>query len=282
MYTLRVENERGDSLDLTGNPNYTVYRIDGLTPPKATINSSVNTTTDGSKVSSVRLESRNIVLYLTIEGDVEKNRIELYKYFPVKRQVTLRYKNNTRDVHIVGVVESNEPAIFDQKQIAQISVFCENPFFVELNDQVTAFGDVVSMFEFPFAIPAEGIELSQIIKNSRKLILNPGDVDTGLIIELMASGTVVNPVIYDTINRTQMALKYTMTAGDKITINTNIGKKGITLLRNGEESNLLGYMRPDSSWLYLMPGDNVFTYDCENGASNLSLAFISSILYTGV
>lgn len=282
MYTLSVENERGDSLDLTGNPNYTVYRIDGLTPPKATINSSVNTTTDGSKISSVRLENRNIVLYLTIEGEVEKNRIELYKYLPVKRRVTLYYKNNTRDVHITGVVESNEPAIFDQKQIAQISIICENPFFVELNDQVTAFGDVVSLFEFPFSIPAEGIELSQIIKNTRKCILNPGDVDTGLIIELMASGTVVNPVIYDTINRTQMALKYTMTAGDKITINTNIGKKGITLLRNGEESNLLGYMRPDSSWLYLMPGDNVFTYDCENGASNLSLAFISSILYTGV
>lgn len=282
MYTLRVENERGDSLDLTGNPNYTVYKIDGLTPPKATINSSVNTTTDGSKISSVRLENRNIVLYLAIEDEVEKNRIELYKYLPVKRTVTLYYKNNTRDVYIKGVVESNEPAIFDQKQVAQISIICEKPYFVELNDLVTVFGDVLSLFEFPFSIPAEGIEISRIIRNTRKSIINTGDVETGLIIELFATGTVVNPVIYDTLNRTQMTLNFSMKSGDKIVINTNIGEKGITLIRSGDESNALGYMRPDSSWFTLMPGDNVFTYDCESGASNLQLTFKSSILYAGV
>lgn len=282
MYTLQVENDRGDTLDLTGNPNYTVYRIDGLTPPKATINSSVNTTTDGSKISSVRLENRNIVLYLTIEGEVEKNRIELYKYLPVKRTITLHYQNNTRNVCIRGVVESNEPAIFDQKQVAQVSIICEKPYFMEVNELVTAFGDVLPLFEFPFSIPAEGIEFSRITKNTRKSILNTGDVETGLLIELFATGTVVNPVIYDTYNRTQMALKISMEAGDKLVINTNIGEKGITLIRDGEETNALGHMRPDSDWLILMPGDNVFTYDCESGASNLQLTFRSSLLYAGV
>jgi hypothetical protein len=282
MYTLQVENDIGDTLALTGNPNYTVYRIDGLTPPKATINSSVNTTTDGSKISSVRLENRNIVLYLTIEREVEKNRIELYKHLPVKRTVTLHYKNNTRNVCIKGVVESNEPAIFDQKQVAQISIICEKPYFKEINELVTMFGDVLPLFEFPFSIPAEGIEFSRITKNTRKSILNTGDVETGLLIELFATGTVVNPVIFDTYNRTQMALKISMQAGDKLVINTNIGEKGITLIRDGEESNALGYMRPDSSWFVLMPGDNVFTYDCESGASNLQLTFKSSILYAGV
>ena len=96
MYSLKVENDRGNTLELTGNPNYTVYKIDGLTPPQATINTSANTTTDGSSINSVRLENRNIVIYTTIEGDVEANRINLYKYFPAKKKVKLYFANNSR------------------------------------------------------------------------------------------------------------------------------------------------------------------------------------------
>ena len=46
MYSLKVENDRGITLELTNNPKYNVFKIEGLNPPKATINSSVNTTTE--------------------------------------------------------------------------------------------------------------------------------------------------------------------------------------------------------------------------------------------
>lgn len=282
MYALKSVNDRGDALTLTDTPNYTLYKIDGLTPPKATINSSVNTTTDGSKINSVRLENRNIVIYLKIEGDAEKNRIELYKYFPVKRAVTLYYTNGTRDVFIKGVIESNEIAIFEPKQVAQISIICEKPYFAEIDELITVFGDVVPLFEFPFSIPAEGIEFSIIERNARRNIINTGEVESGIIIELFAFGEVVNPVIYDAMTREHIALKFTMQQSDKIIINTNTGEKTITLIRNGEESNVLGYMRPDSVFLMLQPGDNVYTYECESGGTNLQLTFTSSILYSGV
>ena len=42
MYSLQVTNDRGDETMLSGNPNYTIYKIDGLTPPKVTINDSVS------------------------------------------------------------------------------------------------------------------------------------------------------------------------------------------------------------------------------------------------
>ena len=124
MYSLKVENERGEALELTGNPNYTVYKIEGLNPPQATINSSVNTTTDGSSINSVRLENRNIVIYTTIEGDVEANRINLYKYFPVKKTVKLYFSNSSREVYIEGKVELIECDLFSNKQVAQISIIC--------------------------------------------------------------------------------------------------------------------------------------------------------------
>lgn len=282
MYSLKVENNRGDALELTNNPNYTVYKIEGLNPPPATINSSVNTTTDGSSINSVRLENRNIVIYTTIEGDVEANRINLYKYFPVKKSVKLYFSNSSREVYIEGTVELIECDLFTNKQVAQISIICPKVYFKAVEELITVFSEVSALFEFPFSIGKTGIELSAITGNIRKSIINTGDVDTGVIINLFARDTVVNPVIYDVLNRTHMKLNFTMQAGDTIVINTNVGEKSIELIRHGVSSNAMGYMAQDSTWFVLGAGDNVFAYDVESGSSNLQLTFTTSILYSGV
>ena len=73
-----------------------------------------------------------------------------------------------------------------------------------------------------------------------------------------------------------------MLNNDKITINTYQGKKSITLTRNGVASNAMGYMTPDSKWLTLDVGDNIFTYDSENGNANLQLTFTTTAMYGGV
>ena len=282
MYTLKVRNDRGNTLNLSDSPHYTVYKIDGLTPPQATINSSVNTTTDGSSINSTRLESRNLVIYTAIEGDVETNRINLYKYFPVKKTVRLYFSNGARDIYIEGTVELIECDLFTNKQVAQISIICPRPYFKAVNDLVTVFSDVSPMFSFPFAISESGIEFSAITVNVRKSIVNVGDVETGVVIRLFAIGTVVNPILYDVMKRTHMKLNVTLSAGDLIVINTNVGEKSIEFVRNGVATNALGYMTPDSTWFKLEAGDNVFTYDAENGNSNLQITFMTSILYSGV
>ena len=282
MYTLKVKNNRGEMLALSGNPNYTVTKIEGLTPPQANINTSVNTTSDGSRINSVRLENRNIVIYMVIEGDAEANRLNLYKYFPVKREITLYFSHGTRDVYIQGVVELIECDLFASKQIAQISIVCGKPYFKAVHDLIHAFGDVSNLFEFPFSIPKEGIEFSTLNANQRKSIINAGDVDTGIIIELFATGTVVNPVIYNVFTTGRMFLNFTMLPSDKLIINTNIGEKSIVLIREGLEYNAMGYMSPDSEWFVLTNGDNVFTYNAESGTANLQITFKTSLLYSGV
>lgn len=282
MYSLKVQNDKGDTLSLTGDKRYTVYKIEGLNPPKATINSSVNTTTDGSSINSTRLENRNIVVYVTIDGDAEKNRINLYKYFPVKKTVSLHFKNDTRDVYIKGVVELIECDLFTNRQVAQISIICPQPYFKAAADLVSAFGDISSMFEFPFSIGSDGMEFSIISTNQRKNIVNTGDVETGVIIELFALGTVLNPVIYNVLTGEHLRFNFTMSASDKLVINTNIGEKSITLIRDGLTYNAMGYMSPDSKWFTLSSGDNIFTYNAESGTSNLQITFTTTLLYSGV
>lgn len=283
MYTLKVENESGEVLNLSTSENYTVYKITGLNPPEVNINSSVNTIQDGSTINSARMGNRNLVIYIALEGNIEVNRINLYKYFPPKKTVKIYYTNDTRDVYIEGTVELIECDFFTQKEIVQISIICPKPYFKNVDILTTSFSDVSSLFEFPFDIEKEGIEFSAITLNIRKVIINTGDAETGIIMELFAAGgTVVNPVIYDVLRRTQMRLNFTLQQSDMIRINTNAGEKAIELIRNGITTNAMGYMSQDSTWLQLDTGDNVFTYDTEQGGSNLQITFKTTAIYSGV
>lgn len=282
MYELNIKNPSGEVLNLSANKNYTVYKIEGLQPPAVAINSSTNITTDGVKINSLKVEQRNIVIYMAIEGNIEANRINLYRYFPLKQTTTLYFKNGTRDVYIEGTVELIECDFFAQRQVAQISIICADPYFKAVDELVSYFSNISSLFEFPFSMTASGEEISAITSDVRKSIINTGDVASGIIIELYAIGDVVNPIIYDVFKRTHIKLMLTMEQNDLIIINTNSGKKAITLIRAGVSSNALGYMYPDSSWFELESGDNVFTYDAENGKANLQLTFRTSVLYGGV
>lgn len=282
MYECKVKNHLGDILDLSTSSKYTLYKITGLQPPANAVNTSNNPTSDGVTINGVRVDKRNIVIYLAIEGDIEANRINLYKYFPSKQTITIYFKNGSRDVYIEGVVEDINCDLFAMKQTAQISILCPQPYFKGVNDIISYFSDVSALFEFPFSISENGVEFSAITTNVRKSIINTGDEPSGVVIDLYANGTIVNPIIYDVLKRTHMKINFTMEAGDRIIINTNYGEKSVTLVRGGVSSNIIGYLYPSSSWLTLESGDNVFTYDCDSGNSNLQITFTAPVLYGGV
>ena len=282
MYTLKVKNNRGDILNLTNNPDYSVTRITGLNPPPATINKTANTTIDGSKINSTKIESRNIVIYIKPEGDIETSRIRLYKYFPSQETVTLFFKNGARNVYITGTVETVEINHCENPQIAQISIFCSEPYFKDIEILEISFSDITPHFEFPFSIPEEGIEISTYLLNTRKCIENPSDIKTGVTIKLYAMGEVINPTLYDVTHNLFIKLNISMQTNDIITITTDVDNKNVLLIRNGKVINALGYMRPDSKWFYLSAGDNVYTYECESGATNLKIDVSAPILYSGV
>lgn len=281
-YELKVMNDKGEVLNLSTSPNYTVYKVTGLQPPQVSLHAANNATTDGVTVSGAKAAERNIVIYVAMERDIEQSRINLYKYFPLKKEITLYFKNGSRDVSIEGYVELIECDLFTNRQVAQISIICPQPYFKAVEELVSYFSDVSSLFTFPFSIPAEGMAFSSITANVRKSIVNAGDVESGVIISLYANGEIVNPVIYDVLERTHIKLNFTMQPNDEIIIDTNVGKKSVTLIRNGISSNLLGYMAADSTWLVLKSGDNVFTYNTDSGNSNLRITFRTAVLYGGV
>ena len=282
MIEIEIKNDTGEVLNLSTSTDYTLYDVTGVTPLQMNINSSVNATSDGSTINSIRANNRNIVLYVAIHGDIEANRLKLYKYFPPKKQISIYCKTGTRNVYIEGHTELIDVKLFTNQQVAQISIMCPQPYFKGVHEFITYFSQIDSLFSFPFSISNVGMELSIIGEEIRKNIVNAGEVETGMVIEIFAIGEVVNPVIYDVFKRTHIKLNVTLRANDSVIINTNSGQKSIKLIRAGVESNLMGYLVPTSTWLQLYSGDNVITYDAESGETNMQLTFKTLALYGGV
>ena len=97
MFSLEVENKQGTKLKLTQNEsNYQVTKIEGLTPPKAKIVTTTVANMDGEKFKSSKLEARNLVLTIKLNGDVEANRLALYDFFENGQYCKIYYSNKNK------------------------------------------------------------------------------------------------------------------------------------------------------------------------------------------
>ena len=281
MFRLWVENEKNEKEELTSSPFYESIIIDGLLPPKATFNSTSVAGKDGEIQNSARVGIRDISITVKPAYPVEENRQRLYRYFKVKKEVKLYFKNENRDLLISGKVEGFDGSLFAQKQAIIIEVRCFVPYFKDRIERAVNMASI-DLFEFPFSIENEGLEFSRIDKALTQNIYNVGDTETGLIIELSASGEVVNPTIYNADTREYFGLNITMQYGDLIRINTNVFNKKVELVRYGETRNIINNILKGNKWFKIAPGDNLFTYQCESGEEFLNFKFIYSNLYEGV
>lgn len=282
MFTLIVQNPYGEQLELTHNPAYSISSIDGIDPPEATINTTRNANYDGSVYNSSYMNERQITITLAINKPAEANRINLYRYFKTKSSVRIFFKNGSRDVYIDGYVKTIQIGFFDKKQTVQIVIECPRPHFNGADLDVQEFSSIYPLFEFPFAIEEDGIPFSEIILAQEKSIINHGDLETGVTINIHAMGPVDTPKIYNVETGERMIINMEMQAGDDIDINTIQGEKAIKFTRGGVATNIIGHLDYSSSWLQMLPGDNVMTIDAESGAEYLLVTFTMSDQYEGV
>lgn len=185
MFTLKVENSRGEIYELTHDrKNYTVLNITGLTLPHCNVNTSPSGNHDGDVYNSSHLEKRNLVITLALEGDIEASRQQLYRIFPLHTKVKVYFKNRNRDVTIDGYVETIDGDLFAMRETMQVSLICPDPYWQDLNDIYCEMGQHSIGFTFPFSIPAEGIVLSGISQEMVHQVLNNGDAAVGFVADV--------------------------------------------------------------------------------------------------
>lgn len=301
--SIEVINSSGESLLIEllkpQQSGFLITKIEGLGPAKANINLTELTGSDGSTFNSARLDERNIVISaaLLMEPTIEAIRLKSYKFFPIKKKITLKIETDTRKVRIDGYVESNEPDIFSENESIDISIICPNPYFYDDDNsgkQVTVFYGLEPLFEFPFSNESTTqplLEFGNIQNYTEQTVYYEGDADTGVVITMYAIGEVSNITIYNTLTREEMHLDtakietltgHGIQSGDTIIISTVIGDKSITLLRDGVYTNILNCIDKESDWFQITKGDNVFAYTADSGISNLQFRIENDILYEGV
>lgn len=282
MYELSVKNEYGETIALTGNPDYDVLSVSGLNPAPAEISTTPVSGIDGVRYNSARLGARNIVIRLNINGDIEQKRIELYKYFRVKHPVRIYYKNDTLDVYIDGYIETFENDFFTMLQQPQISIICPDPYFKNISESEINFESVTALFTFPFTIDSNGIPFSSL-NDVTAQYFNAGNVATGGIITFTAlANGVKNPAFYNNTNGTFFGVDITMQSGDIITINTQHGEKSVKLNRSGTVTSIVGNRTTGSVWIVFEPGENEIRYGADENQNSLRCGLSSVQRFEGV
>lgn len=302
--SVTVTNYLGESLKMELTNPYdsgiAITDITGIGPGKADINVTELTSSDGSLHNSSRLGTRNIVMTLRFmfAPDIETVRQKTYRFFPIKKELTLTFETDNRSCYITGYVESNEPVIFEENEYTQISIVCPDPYFYSLRADSTVFSGVISMFEFPFSNEVQNNEeterfliMSDLQFETEQTVYYSGESEIGMTIRIRAIGTVENLTIFNTRTREfikldtdklQQITGSVIIAGDEITICTVKGKKSIRLLRDGVTTNILNCMTKDSSWIQLVKGDNILAYTADSGAEKLYFSVENNVIYEGV
>ena len=301
--SITVTNYLGDSIKLVlarpEESGFVVTSVTGLGSGKANINTTEIATTDGDLFNSARLQKRNIVISLKYlwKDSIEDVRQLSYKYFPIKKKLTLLIETDNRSAEIDGYTESNEPDIFSKEEGSDVSIVCPNPFFYSAGKDginTTIFYGVEPLFEFPFSNESLYeclLEMGRIQNQTEKTIVYSGDAEIGVTIAIHAIGEARNITIYNTGTREIMRIDtdklkaFTgsgIIPGDEIIICTVKGQKSITLLRNGKTTNILNCLDKNADWFQLAKGDNIFAYTVEEGRANLQFRIENRIVYEGV
>lgn len=308
--TVTIINYLGESLELElSKPDKTglyIKKIDGLGPVTAQINMTELSSADGSVYNSARLQSRNIVISfgLMFNPMIEDMRHLLYRWFPLKKQVTVLVETDRRLLYTTGYVEKNDPDIFSKEETQQVSILCPTPWWNGFGSNRSDFYSVTKGFEFPFkndSLEDKLITFGDISNFSEVVVDYLGEAETGMVIEIHClkgfslgwSGCGIKLIKKDTNEQLYLSFQHQTStvqeilAGDSFIISTVKGDKYVVRRRNGKDVNAINMMGRPTDWIQLSPGLNTFKLDMDLPGASVSVSdfqvsFSYNAIYGGV
>lgn len=271
-------NASGEILPLTNNQYFNLLDMNGQTAAQTNISSLVVGGIDGDTVNNIQAQPRTITLDLRIKQgvNVEEAKRAILNIVKLKKNGTLQWTQNDKTVVITGKVESVDMPRWNNSVMMQISLHCEQPFWEDIENAIQQINEAINLHYFTtfpndmLYFPVEGIPFGEYDMSRTREFTNKGDVAVGMDIEIVAYGTVTNPIMYNAdgeffgIGYGTGSKQVVMTNGDVIAISTHKGKKTVKL--NGV--SIINKVKPKSTWLQLEAGRNTFTINSEETAAN--------------
>lgn len=284
MFECSLENKFKEKIKLTGDEgNYQITNITGLNPPSAQINTSTVVGMDGTRFNSSKLEARNVVLTVKLNGEVESNRQRLYKFASSKDKCKFYFKNENRDVFLDCYIEKVECDLFTKSEILQASLIAPNPYFKDVEQIIYDISKVINAFAFPFSFGSNGATNPYVTRNTatddaivfstldlsgQTNVYNVSESETGINIQIDILSNCNTIQIRNTTTGELLSISYTFLQNDQVLIDTNRGSKSIRLIRNATDTNLFAALGSNSVFFQLQSGDNIFDYTVDNSTNN--------------
>lgn len=283
MFSLELENEYGQVVDIDDGKRYIITGVTGLHPPSAMIYTSKSPNKKGSKYNGSTLNERFINISIKLLGDIQKNRNTLYDWIDTEQYVKIRYRGDEKNVYCEGHVEECPFETFTNNEIINIAIICENPYWQDLEAMSIAISDQIAHFVFPFAIDNTGIPFSSLKETNETVIFNAG-AETGARFIIQCKGDVKNFVIFNSTDAARnFKLNTTLEAGWVVIIDTESSPKTCkAYLNDGSEINLMRYVGKAPTWLTLRRGTNIFGFTAESDLSNAEVSINFTNKYLGV
>lgn len=239
------------------NDPYLVKSITGLEPPLQPVAISEKAE-EGGGYQGRRPDNREIVILMGFQPDysnnqtVESLRRALYPMLTPKLRytvnVTLLNDAETETWRTWGYVSKIVPNIFAKDPETQITIECLAPFWV--SDQ------------YVYPTPAN------LSGQTSFTIVNAGDAPSGFEAQFTMTAATTFFRLFTEDEADWIHITYPFQIGDIVYINTTMGSRQVTMTRSGVTTNMLQYFSPNTSWLQLDGGANVFkpnvtTYTCQ-------------------
>lgn len=251
----------GIVLDLFRNEYFTLTDVEGMTRFNAEISSAASPNMDGDTINSVKATPRSLVLNLRINQgvDIEQAKRLILSAVKPKQKGRLRLTRGGRTTEIEGIVEGIEMPRFQNGVSMQIPLYCSEPYWRDAQYILFTISRIVGLHYFEEAFPVAGIPLGMYEVTMTRSYTNDGDASCGMIITIIATGTVTNPRIIKA-DGSFIGVNDTMQAGESIIINTSRGEKSIT--KGGV--SIFSKIQQGSKFIQLDTGVNVLTIDSDD------------------
>ncbi len=271
MFTLRLENESGNIVNINDGMAYEVLNVSGLNPPSASLFTRKSPNKKGSKYNGSTLDERFVIIDIKLLGDVEENRNALYPWCESEQYVKIYYSNGVKNIYCEGYVTDCDVNPFTDNEVVTLSVTCADPHLKDMQAIEADISIYLREFTFPFSINFErvveymspnddgsvstayrneGIPFSTIRDNNITSIVNIG-AETGVQIYVVCNEEVENLTVFDGSDISKkFMIKYKFPAKTTIEIDTEASPKTVrakftlvTVPTIPEQRNLLLVMK---------------------------------------
>lgn len=276
------------TIEIAKDTSYKLVSIEGIERSEFELNLVGNAHFDGSFVVSKRIQNRPISITADYKGEnKEIERRKLISFFNPKNKGVLIITYGEVERAIEYEIEDFNcklTNIHDDLSFT-VDLICTNPYWSDITKNKVEIALWKGQFHFPLVIPqAKGIIMGLKQPSLIVNVYNKGDVETGMIIEFKARGTLSNPSLFNVNTREYIKINKSMVAGEIIRVNTNYGEKRIENILNGITTNILNLidLGGGDTFLQLDVGDNLLRYDADTNPSNLEINIYFSPRYLGV